>query len=105
MSKSATRILILAAGATALAAVCIATPASAVSQSTHIKKHLKNHHWVQRGPVLAERSRQARNYPTRQAWSGGRAYGAAGCFRAVDCAQWPPSVEQDPDRKIAGDGM
>jgi hypothetical protein len=106
-SKFAITVLLLAAGASALAAVPMVTPANAVTHSTHIKKHLKKHQWVQRGPVFAEPSRQAPNNPTYQAWPGGRAHGGAGhtCFRGIDCAQWPPPVEEDPDRKTSGEGI
>jgi len=26
------------------------------------------------------------------------------CFRAIDCATWPPRIDSDPDRKAGGGG-
>jgi hypothetical protein len=107
MSKFAITVLMLA-GATALAAAPIAAPANAVTHSgMHLKKHSKKHQWGPGGPVFAEASRRASNYSTHHAWPDVRTYSRAGhtCFRAVDCAQWPPAIEQDPDRKTAGEGM
>jgi hypothetical protein len=29
---------------------------------------------------------------------------SATCFRAIDCATWPPRIADDPDRKAGGAG-
>jgi Ni/Co efflux regulator RcnB len=117
MSKLAPKLLMLAICATAFVAVPIATPANtATSSSRHIKKHLKKQQWVQGGPRFAE-PRPARhawpNYPTYQPppnyqpWPNGRSFGQQSrtCFRGIDCAQWPPPIDEDPDRKVSGEGI
>jgi hypothetical protein len=94
MSRFAIRLLTLAICATALAAVPMVTPAKAeASSSKHIKKHKK---WIQRNPGFGD------------PWSAGRMRpvirpsGCPGLARSFECGTWPPSFEDDPDRKVSG---
>ena len=105
MSKFATRLLMLAICATALAAVPTVTPAkAAASSSKHIKKHRRN---VQRVPGFGEPWSARQAWPNYQPWPDGRSISQGGrtCFRGIDCAKWPPPIDEDPDRKVSGDGI
>jgi len=110
MSKFAIRLLMLAAGAVALAAVPVATPAQA---STNSSKHLKKHkRTVQTRQGLANQSPSGQAWPNNRAWSNNQAWsnnrpyaqGGRTCFRAIDCATWPPPIDEDPDRRVIGRG-
>jgi hypothetical protein len=101
MSKFATRLLILAMCAVSLALVPIVTPAKAeASHSKHIKKHKK----IRRGPAISDPWSAGYAWPNNQAWPGNRPSSQPShtCFRAFECAKWPPPFDEDPDRKASG---
>jgi hypothetical protein len=105
MSRAAIRLLILAMSATALAVTPMVTPAKAESSSKHIKKHKKIH----RSPTYNDPWSASQVWPgsqpwrANQAWSNNRSSSAGvSCFRAFECAKWPPPFDEDPDRKASG---
>lgn len=110
MSLSATRVLTIIMCATAIALFPVATPAEAVTNSS---KHLKRHkRAIRTNPGLNDPWSAGRAWPSNQAWSNNqswpnnRSYTQTGrtCFRAIDCATWPPPIEEDPDRRVIGRG-
>jgi hypothetical protein len=110
MSKFAIRILMLTAGAAALAAVPIAAPAQAsTSSSKHLKKHKR---MIDTRQGLANRSAALPVWPNNQAWQNNQSWPnnrpytqtSRTCFRAIDCATWPPPIDEDPDRRVIGRG-
>jgi hypothetical protein len=98
MRKSATRLLTLSIGATALVLVPFIAPAKAATNARAEEKTQENIHFSDpRSPG------QARSVARPPSQTGGVCTGAA---RSYDCKQWPPSIDEDPDRKAgSGGGM
>jgi hypothetical protein len=110
MSLPATRVLTIIMCATAIALFPVATPAEAATNSSkHLKKHKRT---IQTSPGLSDPWSAGRAWPSNQAWSNNqsrpnnRSYTQTGrtCFRAIDCATWPPPIDEDPDRRVIGRG-
>jgi hypothetical protein len=104
MSKFATRLLMLTIYTVSLALVPIVTPAKAeTSHSKHVKKHNKRIH---RNPGL-DNPGFGNPWSAGRAWPDNRGWGSSNqpsktCFRAFECAKWPPPFDEDPDRKASG---
>ncbi|SHN65558.1 hypothetical protein SAMN05444170_0737 [Bradyrhizobium erythrophlei] len=86
MRNSATLFLTLATCAAALVTVPMVTLAKAATNDSDKEKAKK----IQASPSFSDpRSTDRAN---------------ATCFRAIDCATWPPRINDDPDRKAGGAG-
>ncbi len=96
MRKSATPLLTLAIYATALVVVPIIAPAKAATNGREEEKAQES---IQKSPGLTDSRSAGQTRPSSQA--GGACGGAA---RSFDCKQWPPSIDEDPDRKTGGAG-
>jgi hypothetical protein len=96
MGKSATRLLTLSIGATALVLVPFIAPAKAATNARAEEKTRENIHFSDH-----RLSGQARpiTKPSSQA-----DVVCTGATRSFDCKQWPPSIDEDPDRKAGGAG-
>jgi hypothetical protein len=101
MSKFATRLLTLAIYSAALAVVPMVTPAQAgTSHSKHLKKHARFQTHQRFGdPWYAHQA-----WPNHQTWpaAASSSVPTKTCFRAFECAKWPPPFDEDPDRKVSG---
>jgi hypothetical protein len=86
MRKSATRFLTLAIYAAALVVVPMVPSAKAATIGSDKEKAKK----IQTSPSSSDPKSTDR--------------ASATCFRAIDCATWPPRINDDPDRKAAGAG-
>jgi hypothetical protein len=86
MRKSATRFLTFAIYAAALVTVPMVTPAKAATNDSDKEKAKK----IQTNPSSNDPKSTDRESAT--------------CFRAIDCATWPPRINDDPDRKAGGAG-
>ena len=86
MSDSATRFLTLAVCATALMIVPMVTSAKAATNGNEQGKARK----IQPSPASNDPKSTDRTSAT--------------CVRAIDCATWPPRIDDDPDRKAGGGG-
>ena len=99
MIKSVTRLLPLAVCA-ALVIVPAIAPAKATTNDREEGKALER---IQKNPTFSDRrsTGQARAVtpPSSQADRT-----CAGAARSYDCKQWPPSLDEDPDRKTGGGG-
>jgi hypothetical protein len=98
MRKSATRLstLVLCAASVVLAPAL--TPVKAEASSDHARKHHKHRKEVNRSPGTGAR------WSANQLGQIGGSFSQPShtCFRAIDCDKWPPSIEDDPDRKASG---
>ena len=98
MSKFGKRLLtLLAMYAMALALVPMITPAKAETSSS---KYIKKHKRIGQTPVIRDPWRSGRAWPNNQLSSQPNMT----CFRGIDCAKWPPPFDEDPDRKVSGEG-
>jgi len=98
MSKFGKRLLtLLAMYAMALALVPMITPAKAETSSS---KYIKKHKRIGQTPVIRGQWRPGHAWPNSQI-SG---QPNVTCFRGIDCAKWPPPIDEDPDRKVSGEG-
>jgi hypothetical protein len=86
MKESATRFLTLTVCATALMIGPMVTSAKAATNSNEQGKVKK----IQPSPGFNDPRSTDRTSAT--------------CFRAIDCATWPPRIDDDPDRKAGGAG-
>jgi len=86
MRESATRFLTLAVCAAALMIGPMVTSAKAATNGNEQGKVKK----IQPSPGFNDPRSTDRTSAT--------------CFRAIDCATWPPRIDDDPDRKAAGSG-
>jgi hypothetical protein len=100
MSKSATRVLTLAIYATALVVVPMIIPAKAATNSSEERKAQEK---IQKSLRFSNprSASQARPVTGPSSQAGGVCAGAA---RSFDCKQWPPPIDEDPDRKSGGAG-
>jgi hypothetical protein len=99
MSKFATRLLTLTMYA--LASVFVAGAASAKAETSH-SKHVKKHNkGIHRNPGVGNPWSAGRAWPSNQGW-GSSSQPSKTCFRAFECAKWPPPFDEDPDRKASG---
>jgi hypothetical protein len=96
MGKSATRLLTLSTGAIALVLIPIIAPAKAATNAREEGKTQENIHFSDH-----RSSGQARPVTKPSSQAGEVCTGAA---RSFDCKQWPPSTDEDPDRKAGGAG-
>jgi hypothetical protein len=96
MAKSTTRLLTLSSGAIALVLIPIIAPAKAATTAREEEKIQENIHFSDH-----RSSGQARPV-TRPSSQAGEA--CTGGARSFDCKQWPPSINEDPDRKAGGAG-
>jgi hypothetical protein len=100
MSKFAI-VSTLALCATALVIVPVVTPAqAATSHGDHIKKHTRAFAW---SPGFGDPRSTGQVGPVVTRPSGRAGGGCPGLARSFDCATWPPSFDEDSDRK-SGDG-
>jgi hypothetical protein len=86
MRISATRFLTLAACAAALMIVPVVRSAEAAANGNEQGKVKK----AQPSPSSSDTRSTDRTSAT--------------CFRAFECATWPPRIDDDPDRKAGGAG-
>ena len=86
MRDSATRFLTLVVCAAALMIVPMVTSAKAATSGNEQVKVKK----IQPSPGPNDPRSTDRTSAT--------------CFRAIDCATWPPRIDGDPDRKAGGGG-
>lgn len=86
MRKSAARCLTFAIYAAALATVPVVTSSKAATNDSDKEKAKK----IQTNPSSSDPRSTDRASST--------------CFRAIDCATWPPRINDDPDRKAGGAG-
>jgi hypothetical protein len=96
------KLLALTMCATVLAMVPEMTLArTETGGSKHIGKHKRTHRSrVMRAPWPVQA------WPDNQAWPNSQPRGQPRtCFRAIDCAKWPPPIDEDPDRKVSGEGV
>ena len=91
MSKSATRLVMLAICATALSLNPLITPAQATTSGKHLKKHKRV---AQHGAGFGESWSAG---PARPVLPSGEV--CPGMGRSFDCKIWPPPFSDDPDRK------
>ena len=98
MRKSATPLLTLAIYATALVAVPMIAPAKA---ATNGREEEKAQERIQKSPGLTDPRSAGQARPVVRPSSQAVCAGAA---RSFDCKQWPPSIDEDPDRKAGGAG-
>jgi hypothetical protein len=96
MAKSTTRLLTLSTGAIALVLIPIIAPAKAATTAREEEKIQENIHLSD-----GRSSGQARPVTRPSSQAGEACPGAA---RSFDCKQWPPSINEDPDRKAGGAG-
>lgn len=95
MSKFAIRILISAICAASMALAPTVTSAKTEASSSKHARHKKK--------VVTT----TRSWSANQAWRENRGWGSSSqpsktCFRAFECATWPPPFDEDPDRKASG---
>jgi hypothetical protein len=89
MRKFATRLLPLA-----MYAALVVVPTIALAEATTDNREEKSQERIQKSGQTRPVTR-----PSSQA-------GCAGGARSFDCKQWPPSMDDDPDRKAgSGGGM
>jgi hypothetical protein len=94
VSRFAKRLLtLLAMCAMALAVIPMITPAKAETSSS---KYIKKHKRIGQAPVIRGPWRPGRAWPNSQ-------ISGVTCFRGIDCAKWPPPIDEDPDRKVSGE--
>jgi len=97
MRKSATRLLTLATYLTVLVLVPAIAPANAASNA-HEEEKVRT-----RSPDFGDSRSVGQARPiTRPSSQAGSI--CAGAARSFDCKQWPPSIDEDPDRKAGGAG-
>jgi hypothetical protein len=97
MRKSATRLLTLATYVTVLVVVPTIAPANAASNAREEEK-VQTRSLDFSDPRSVGRARPLTR-PSTQAGSN-----CAGAARSFDCKQWPPSIDEDPDRKAGSAG-
>jgi hypothetical protein len=96
MGKSTTRLLTLSTGTIALVLIPIIAPSKAATNAREEGKIQENIHFSDH-----RSSSQARPVTSPSSQAGEACTGAA---RSFDCKQWPPSIDEDPDRKAGGAG-
>jgi hypothetical protein len=96
MAKSTTRLLTLSTGAIALVLIPLIAPAKAATNDQEEGKTQENIHFSDH-----RSSGQARPVARPSSQAGEPCAGGA---RSFDCKQWPPSINEDPDRKAGGAG-
>jgi hypothetical protein len=98
MRKSAIRLFTLALCAASVVLAPALTPVKAETSSDHARKHHKHSKVVQRSHGTAGR------WSANQVGQIGGSFNQPSrtCFRAIDCDKWPPSIDDDPDRKASG---
>jgi hypothetical protein len=96
MRKSATRLFTLSTGAIALVLIPIIAPAKAATKAREEEKTQENIQFSDHRSFG-----QARPVTKPSSQAGEVCTGAA---RSFDCKQWPPSIDEDPDRKVGGAG-
>jgi hypothetical protein len=98
MAKSTTRLLTLSTGAIALVLIPIIAPAKAATNAREEGKTQENIHFSNH-----RSSGQARPVTRPSSQAGELCPGGA---RSFNCKQWPPPINEDPDRKAgSGGGM
>jgi len=98
MRKSAIRLFTLALCVASVVLAPALTPVKAEASSDHARKHHKHRKEIQRSPGTGGR------WSANQVGQIGAPFNQSShtCFRAIDCDKWPPSIDDDPDRKASG---
>ena len=95
MSQLAIRLLTLALCATAWVVIAMVAPADAATSGS---KHIRKHHQKRPGFSDSWSAGQASPVPRPSIQRGA---GCPGMGRGIDCATWPPPMDDDPDRKAS----
>lgn len=98
MKKSATRLLELTIYAAALVVVPMIAPAKA---ATNGREEEKAQERLQRSPGHTDPRSVGQTRTVTRPYSQAV---CAGATRSFDCKEWPPSIDEDPDRKAGGAG-
>jgi hypothetical protein len=99
MIRSVTRLLPEAVYA-ALVVVPMIAPAKATTNDREDQRALER---IQKNPAFSDRRSSGQARPVTPPSSQAERT-CAGSARSYDCKQWPPSIDEDPDRKTGGGG-